>query len=105
MIAGSWIPLADSLHPFDALLQVSTHRLNRVVMNPSVTRQHPLETVSQQLFHRARLFRPRIPADAAEGRKGLTDGRPGEVIAREEILVAVEQNHVAARMARRGDDS
>src|SRR5205814_616656 len=52
----------------------------------------------------ARLRGPRVPARASERGQRLARRRPSEVIAREEILVFVEQHGVAARVPRRRDD-
>jgi hypothetical protein len=56
-------------------------------------------------FSIERVCSPTNTSDAAEGRQRLALGRPREMIAREEILVAVEQRHVAARVAGHGDDA
>src|SRR5437763_11448469 len=69
-----------------------------------LTGQDLLEAVINKPLHRSRLRGPRVPAGASERGQRLARRRPSEVIAREEILVFVEQHGVAARVPRRRDD-
>ena len=71
------------------------HGANIGVVQVSVSWEHPLKVIVQQLLHRAGLFGPRIPGDAAKSGQRLTIGRPGQVIAGEQKLVAVKKDDVA----------
>src|SRR5215212_7026166 len=80
------------------------HGSRIVSMDVAMTRQYPFEFITQKLFHRARLFGPRVPGYAAKRRQRLSCRRPREVIAGEEKLVAVEKDDVTACVSRRGND-
>ena len=80
------------------------HFFGGAVADAAVAWENPLELVGEQFFHGARLFRPGIPADIAEGGQGFAFGRPREMIAREQHFIAIEKNLVAARVSGRGDE-
>ena len=80
------------------------HFLGGAVADAAVAGQNPFELVGEQFFHGARLFRPGIPADIAEGRQGFAFGRPCEMIACEQHFIAIEKKLVAARVSGRGDE-
>ena len=83
-------------HPFNTALNVHAHVFAAVVMYPSMTRQNPFEVIIQKFFHRTRLRFPRIPADAPKSRQHVPIGRPRQMIAGEEILISIKQDHVSA---------
>lgn len=69
-------------------------------MNLAVTGQYPLKLVVQKFFHRTDLFRPRVPRNAAKRRQRVSSGRAGQMIAREQKLVAIKEDHVSASVTR-----
>ena len=82
-------------HPFNTALKVRAHVFAAVVMYPSMTRQNPFELIMQKFLHRTRLRFPRIPTDAPKSRQRFAIGRPGQMIAGEEILISIKQDHVS----------
>src|SRR6185503_3994098 len=76
------------------------HVFHAVVMDVAVARQDPLKFVIEKLFHRASLFRPRIPGDTAKRSQRLTRGRPGKVIAGKQKLLFVKKYDMTASMSR-----
>src|SRR5215216_4024993 len=95
--------LPDRLHPCDAALEMFVHALRIGVMNVAVTRQHPLEFITQKFFHRSSLLRPRIPGNTAKSRECFSRRRPCEVIPGEQKLVPVKKDNVTSRMSRDGN--
>src|SRR5205814_8448717 len=85
-------------HPFNTALNVRAHVFAAVVMYPSMTRQNPFEVIIQKFLHRTRLRFPRIPADAPKSRQRVAIGRPSQMIAGEEILISIKQDHVSTGM-------
>jgi len=71
---------------------------------PAVAGKHPLKGVGGEFVHRADLFGPGVEAVAAKGVQLIEMGRPSEMIAAEEKLLAVEQNGVASGVAGNGND-
>ena len=80
------------------------HFIGGGVADAAVAGENPFEIVGKKFFHGARLLRPGIPADVAEGRERFTLGRPGEVVACEENFISIKKNLVAARVSRSGDE-
>ena len=76
------------------------HVFHAVVMDVAVTRQDPLKFVIEKFFHRASLFRPRIPGNTAKRSQCLTCGRPGKVIAGKQKLLFVKKYDMTASMSR-----
>ena len=79
------------------------HVFYAVVMEVAMARQDPLEFVIQKFFHRASLFRPRIPGNTAKRSQRLTCRRPGKVIAGEQKLLLIKKDDVTARVSRSGN--
>src|ERR1051326_8280024 len=72
------------------------HVFHAVVVSVAVTRQDRLELVIEKFFHRANLFRPRIPGNTAKRSQRLSLRTPGEVIACEQKLLFVKKYDVTA---------
>jgi hypothetical protein len=86
-------------HPFNTALKVRAHVFAAVVMYSSMTWQNPFEVIIQKLFHRTRLRFPRIPTNAPKSRERFANWRPCQMIAGEEKLMAIKQDHVPACVA------
>ena len=80
---------------------MGSHLGSRAVVQPTVSRKHPFETVGEQSGHRLDLPSPGIPTGIAECNERFPLRRPGQVIAREEDLIAIQENLVALGMTRR----
>src|SRR4051812_41028529 len=80
-----------------------SHGRRRIMMDASMTRQYPLEFISQELLHRPRLLSPRVPASAAKRDQRIPIRRPRQMVAGKKKFVAIEQNHVATRVAGNGN--
>src|SRR5262245_20914742 len=77
-----------------------SHFGSRGVVQAAVSRKHPFETVGEQSGHRLNLPSPGIPTGIAECNERVPLRRPGQVIAREEDLIAIQENLVTLRMTR-----
>lgn len=66
-------------------------------------RQDPFEGIVEEALHRADLLLPGVPAGVAEGVETVARRGPGEVVAGEEEAVPVEEDGVAAGVARHRD--
>ncbi len=64
--------------------------------------EHPRERVAGEPAHGIELLGPRVPAVIAVGGERPGAGVPSQVVAREQEVAGVEQDHVAAGMAGRG---
>src|SRR6185503_1542348 len=83
-------------HPLHALLDLRPHRPGRRRMvPPPVAGQDPLEAEVEQSLHRADLLGPGEPARVAKRDEAPSPLRPGEMVAGEEELLAVEEHGVA----------
>ncbi len=71
------VRLHDSLHRFHAVFEMRVHCFRGVVMHSPMPRQNPLELISEQIFHRVRLFAPVVPAVVAS-RKAMRVSRSGD---------------------------
>jgi hypothetical protein len=80
------------------------HFLDGAMADAAMPWKNPLEWISEQILHRARLFRPGIPANIAEGGQGFAFGRPREMVPCEKHFIAIQKNLVAARVSGRGDE-
>src|SRR3974390_2778705 len=69
----------------------------------AVAGQDPLEAMAEQALHRPDLLVPGIPAGIAEADQLPAALGPGQMVAGEEELLAVEQHRMAAGVAGRGD--
>src|SRR5687768_4153532 len=65
--------------------------------------QHMLEAVIEQALHRPDLLAPRVPAGVAECIEMTAALAPGEVIAGEEKLLAIEKHRMPFGVAGRGN--
>src|SRR6185369_15261492 len=92
--------LSHYFHPRDAAFEVVMHVFHAVVMDVAVSRQDPLKFVIEKFFHRASLFRPRVPGNTAKRSQSLARGRPGQVIASEQKLIFIKKDNVTASMSR-----
>lgn len=68
-----------------------------------MTRQHPFEVEIAEALHGFGLLRPRVPRNVSKRRESAAIVRPRQMIAGKEKFVPVEENDVAARVARHWD--
>src|SRR5258707_10919017 len=91
--------LSIASHPGYASLQTRAHGSGIEMDWAAMAGEDPFEAIVEQSFHRADLLAPRVPAGAAECVEVAAALAPGEMIAGEEIAVAIEKHCVAFRVA------
>jgi hypothetical protein len=92
----------DLVHPSYQVLQVFPHRQSRQVDALPMAGQNPVEGILKQAGYRFSLLRPRVPAIIRRRVKALRVAIPIQMVAGEEVSIAIEQTAMAPSVSGRG---